>query len=119
MGSITYLGEVPQDMKPLERVLLMEYMAKLWVKWPEEMEEMEEMEEVDRWIWGNYLAHHTAAARQSVLTTALCDVCTYETGVHGTDAEHNGPKWESIIKHVLQHAEYLCMKDGQFVNVDV
>ena len=114
MGSITYSGEVPQDMKPLERVLLMEYMAKLWVKWP-----CEGMEDIDKWKWGVYLAHHKAAARQSVLTTALCDVCTYETGVHGTDAEHNGPEWESIIKHILQHAEYLCRKDGQPVNMDM
>ena len=102
MGAITYLKEVPSGMKPLERVMLMEEMGKVWASWPSCVER----NDIDAWKWGIILSHHRPAERQRVLVQALSDVCNYERCVHGAEAEVNGVKWNSIIAHILDKATY-------------
>ena len=115
MRLISYLGEVPTQIKPT--VVFMQDMAQLWLKWPCAMED------VNKWKWGVNLSHHKAADRKQVLACALCDVCGYERDVHGVEPGVepgvNGPEWQSIIEHILHEATFVCHKDGQPVNVDV
>ncbi len=107
MGEISYLGAVPSDMHSLERIMFMQDMGKLWQTWPHGMNEY------DKWRWGMSLSHHKAANRRGVLTQALYDVCLYERNIYDAKEEVYGPKWQSIISHVLEHARFVCTKEGQ------
>lgn len=110
MGHISYLGETPVAMRPLERVMFMQDMGRLWRTWRTNV-----MPKEDYWKWGINLSHHKAADRHDILIRALCDVCNYENLVHGTEKECNGAKWQSIVQHVLEQATFVCTKEGSIV----
>ncbi len=112
MGAISYLGDVRPCLKPVERITFMQDMGKLWNNWPAVMEDSE------RWRWGVHLSHFEAADRYYALMQALCDVVTYENTVHAAVLEARCAKWDSIIDHILEQAEYCCTKNGVPVGLE-